>query len=117
MRGIHCLSCAHVLPSSTACSGSLCHLKEVRREQYSQGRITSDVPAPLEIQAVRDLVRARGKEMQAENLNAHVAAQVCMGSPVLRSLSVACGGLAAAWINAAGFFVLTMAPKLPSANK
>eukprot|EP00891_Asterochloris_glomerata_P006974 jgi/Astpho2/6974/Aster-01831 len=54
----------------------LCHLKEVRREQYSQGRITSDVPAPLEIQAVRNLVRARGKEMQAENLNAQVAAQV-----------------------------------------
>eukprot|EP00891_Asterochloris_glomerata_P006327 jgi/Astpho2/6327/Aster-05992 len=54
----------------------LCHLKEVRREQYSQARITSDVPAPLEIQAVRDLVRARGKEMQAENLNAQVAAQV-----------------------------------------
>ena len=66
------------------CSDYLCHLKEVRREQYSQGRITSDVPAPLEIQAVRDLVRARGKEMQAENLNAQVAAQVCMdlrGSP------------------------------------
>ena len=66
------------------CSDHLCHLKEVRREQYSQGRITSDVPAPLEIQAVRDLVRARGKEMQAENLNAQVAAQVCMdlrGSP------------------------------------
>eukprot|EP00891_Asterochloris_glomerata_P008502 jgi/Astpho2/8502/Aster-05543 len=37
----------------------------------------SDVPAPLEIQAVRDLVRARGKEMQAENLDAQVAAQVC----------------------------------------
>eukprot|EP00891_Asterochloris_glomerata_P003639 jgi/Astpho2/3639/Aster-07842 len=46
----------------------LCHLKEVRREQYSQGRITSDVPAPLEIQAVRDLVRARGKEMQLGGL-------------------------------------------------
>ena len=60
------------------CSDYLCHLKEVRREQYSQGCITSDVPAPLEIQAVRDLVRARGKEMQAENLNAQVAAQVCM---------------------------------------
>eukprot|EP00891_Asterochloris_glomerata_P007249 jgi/Astpho2/7249/Aster-01557 len=30
----------------------LCHLKEVRREQYTQGRITSDIPAPLEIQAV-----------------------------------------------------------------
>ena len=100
-----------------ACSDYLCHLKEVRREQYSQGRITSDVPAPLEIQAVRDLVRARGKEMQAENLNAQVAAQVCMGLPVLRALSVACGGLAAAWINAAGFFVLTMASKLPSAKK
>ena len=41
---------------------------------YREGRITSDVPAPLEIQAVRDLVRARGKEMQAENLNAQVAA-------------------------------------------
>ena len=27
---------------------------------------------------MRDLVRARGKEMQAENLNAQVAAQVCM---------------------------------------
>eukprot|EP00891_Asterochloris_glomerata_P002039 jgi/Astpho2/2039/fgenesh1_pg.00038_%23_133_t len=53
----------------------LCHLKEVRREQYSQGRITSDVPAPLEVQAVRDLVRARGNEMQAENLDAQVAAQ------------------------------------------
>ena len=60
------------------CSDYLCHLKEVRREQYSQGCITSDVPAPLEIQAVGDLVRARGKEMQAENLNAQVAAQVCM---------------------------------------
>ena len=48
------------------------------QEQYSQGRITSDVPAPLEIQAVKDLVRARGKEMQAENLNAQVAAQVCV---------------------------------------
>ena len=57
----------------------LCHLKEVRREQYSQGRITSDVPAPLEIQAVRDLLRARGREMQAENLNAQVAAQVGIG--------------------------------------
>ena len=55
-----------------------CHLKEVCREQYSQRRITSDVRASLEIQAVRDLVRARGKEMQAENLNAQVAAQVCM---------------------------------------
>eukprot|EP00891_Asterochloris_glomerata_P004459 jgi/Astpho2/4459/Aster-00068 len=53
----------------------LCHLKEVRREQYSHGHITSDVPAPLEIQAVRDLACARGKDMQAENLNAQVAAQ------------------------------------------
>ena len=61
------------------CSDYLCHLKEVRREQYSQGRITSDVSAPLEIQAVRDLLRARGKQMQAENLNAQVAAQVGMG--------------------------------------
>ena len=63
------------------------------------------------------MVRARGREMQAENLNAQVAAQVCMGSPVLRSLSVACGGLPAAWINAAGFFVLTMASKLQLAKK
>ena len=63
-------------PWPGACSDYLCHLKEVRREQYSQGRINSDVPAPLEIQAVRDLVRARGREMQAENLNAQVAAQV-----------------------------------------
>ena len=62
-----------------ACSDYLCHLKEVRREQYSEGRITSDVPAPLEIQAVRDLLRARGREMQAENLNAQVAAQVGTG--------------------------------------
>ena len=62
-----------------ACSDYLCHLKEVRRGQYSEGRITSDVPAPLEIQAVRDLVRARGKEMQAENLTAQVAAQVSIG--------------------------------------
>ena len=62
-----------------ACSDYLCHLKEGRREQYSEGRITSDVPAPLEIQAVRDLVRARGKEMQAENLTAQVAAQVGIG--------------------------------------
>eukprot|EP00891_Asterochloris_glomerata_P006379 jgi/Astpho2/6379/Aster-06042 len=54
----------------------LSHLKEVRSEQYSQGRITSDVPAPLEMQAVRDLLCARGREMQAENLNAQVAAQV-----------------------------------------
>ena len=53
-----------------ACSDYLCHLKEVRREQYTQGRITSDIPAPLEIQAVRDLLRARGREMQAENLDA-----------------------------------------------
>ena len=66
-------------PWPGACSDYLCHLKEVRREQYSQGRITSDVPAPLEIQAVRDLVRARGREMQAENLNAQVAAQVGTG--------------------------------------
>ena len=61
------------------CSDYLCHLKEVRREQYSQGRITSDVPAPLEIQGVRDLLRARGREMQAENFNAQVAAQVGIG--------------------------------------
>ena len=59
-----------------ACSDYPCHLKEVRREQYSQGGIPSDVPAPLEIQAVRVLLRARGREMQAENLNAQVAAQV-----------------------------------------
>ena len=62
-----------------ACSDYLCHLKKVRREQYSQGRITSDVPAPLEVQAVRDLLRAHGREMQAENLNAQVAAQVSTG--------------------------------------
>ena len=37
-------------------SDHLCHLMEVRREQYSQGRITSDVPAPPEIQAVKDFV-------------------------------------------------------------
>ena len=43
-------------PWPGACSDYLCHLKEVRREQYSEGRITSDVPAPLEIQAVRDLL-------------------------------------------------------------
>ena len=61
------------------CSDYLCHLKEVRREQYSQGRITSDVAAPLEVQAVRDLVHARGRELQAENLNAQVAAQVGIG--------------------------------------
>ena len=61
------------------CSECPCHLKEVRREQYSQGRITSDVPAPLEIQAVRDLLRARGREMQAKNLNAQVSAQVRIG--------------------------------------
>ena len=66
-------------PWPGACSDYLCHLKEVRREQYSEGRITSDVPAPLEIQAVRDLLRARGREMQAENLNAQVAAQVGTG--------------------------------------
>ena len=76
-----------------ACSDYLCHLKEVRREQYSQGRITSDVPAPLEIQAVRDLVRARGKEMQAENLNAQVAAQVCMDLRGLPCFEVDVGGL------------------------
>ena len=75
------------------CSDYLCHLKEVRREQYSQGRITSDVPAPLEIQAVRDLVRARGKEMQAENLNAQVAAQVCMDLRGLPCFEVDVGGL------------------------
>ena len=74
---LHSRSCPPQLwPGS--CSDYLCHLKEVRREQYSQGCITSDVPAPLEIQAVRDLVRARGKEMQAETLDAQVAAQVCM---------------------------------------
>ena len=66
-------------PWPGVCSDCLCHLKEVRREQYSEGRITSDVPAPLEIQAVRDLLCARGREMQAENLNAQVAAQVCTG--------------------------------------
>ena len=66
-------------PWPGACSDYLCHLKEVRREKYSQGHITSDVPAPLEIQAVRDLLRARGREMQAENLNAQVAAQVGTG--------------------------------------
>ena len=75
------------------CSDYLCHLKEVRREQYSQARITSDVPAPLEIQAVRDLVRARGKEMQAENLNAQVAAQVCMDLRWLPCIEVDVGGL------------------------
>ena len=36
-------------------------------------------PAPLEIQAVMDLVCAHGKEMQAANLAAHVAAQVGRG--------------------------------------
>ena len=66
-------------PWPGACSDYLCHLKEVRREQYSEGCITSDVPAPLEIQAVRELLRARGREMQAENLNAQVAAQVGTG--------------------------------------
>eukprot|EP00891_Asterochloris_glomerata_P008665 jgi/Astpho2/8665/Aster-08296 len=45
----------------------LCHLKEVRREQYSQGCITSDVPAPLDLQTC---------SVHAENLNAQVAAQV-----------------------------------------
>ena len=36
--------------------------------------------APLEIlQAVKDFVRAHGKEMQAENVNAQVAAQVGVG--------------------------------------
>ena len=49
---------------------------------------THRAASPLEVQAVRDLVRARGKEMQAENLNAQVAAQVCMdlmrGLPVFR---------------------------------
>ena len=30
---------------------------------------------------------------------------------------MACGGLAAAWISAAGCFVLTMASELPSARK
>ena len=61
------------------CSDCLCHLEDVRREQFSQGRITSDVPAPLEMQAVKDLVHACGKEMQAKNLNASVAAQVGVG--------------------------------------
>ena len=72
-----------VLPTLSAALGErplqVSHLKEVRREQYSQGRITSDVSAPLEIQAVRHLLRARGREMQAENLNAQVAAQVGIG--------------------------------------
>ena len=54
-----------------------CHLKEVCREQYSQGRITSDVPTPLRIQAVKDWVCARGKDTQ--NLNAQLAAQMGMG--------------------------------------
>ena len=80
------------------CSGYLCHLKEVRREQYSQGRITSDVPAPLEIQAVRDLVCARGKEMQADNLNAQVAAQVCMDLRGLPCFEVDVGGLWGGWL-------------------
>ena len=39
------------------------------------------------------------------------------GFPVLRSMSVDCGGLASAWINEAGVFALTMASKLPSAKK
>ena len=55
--------------------------------------------------------------MQAENLNVQVAAQVCMGLPILGSLSVACGGLASAWIKKAGVFALTMASKLPLAKK
>ena len=80
------MSCPpHIWPG--ACSDYLCHLKEVRREQYSEGRITSDVPAPLDIQAVRDLVRARGKEMQAENLTGQVAAQVVAG-PVRASCAI-----------------------------
>ena len=85
-RPLHCCVCAALISCPPqlwpgACSDYLCHLKEVRREQYSQGRIASDVPAPLEIQAIRDLVRARGREMQAENFNAHalVAAQVGVG--------------------------------------
>ena len=60
------------------CSNNLCHLKEVRRERYTQGRITSDVPAPLETQAVKDLVHAQSKERQAD-LNAQVAAEVGLG--------------------------------------
>ena len=39
------------------------------------------------------------------------------GLPVLRSMSVDCGGLASAWIREAGVFALTMASKLPSARK
>ena len=54
------------------------------------------VGAPLENQAVTDLVCARGKEMQAEDLKAQVAAQVCMdlerASLVLGSISVDCVG-------------------------
>ena len=37
------------------------------------------MPAPLEIEAVEDLLRARGKELQAENLKVQVAAQVGVG--------------------------------------
>ena len=39
------------------------------------------------------------------------------GRPVLRSMSVDCGGLASAWINEAGVFALTMASELPFAKK
>ena len=39
------------------------------------------------------------------------------GFPVLRSMSVECGGLASTWINEAGVFALIMASKLPSAKK
>ena len=102
------------------CAVILCATSRKSAESSTHRAASPQMYAPLEIQAVRDLVRARGKEMQAENLNAQVAAQVCMDLRGLPCFEVDVGGLwwaGSAWINEAGVFALTMASKLPSAKK
>ena len=77
MSMLHSRSC---LPNSgLVCAVIICATSRKSEESSTHRTASSNVPAPLEIQAVRDLARARGKEMQAENLNAQVAAQVGVG--------------------------------------
>ena len=63
-------------PPLCTCSDFLTHVAELGRAQAGANLIRVDVPPPMEIQAVRELLTLHGRALTTENCRAHVAAQV-----------------------------------------
>lgn len=82
LQGSHLLAskfpCLQLSASLCPCSDFLTHVAELGRAQAGANLIRMDVPPPMEIQAVRELLTLHGRALTTENCRAHVAAQVRM---------------------------------------